>query len=460
MNHNNKLTTSFSAYTLISPGKLAFGVIFSLFLNSSCSDPAVVGIELAPGNNQIGVFFLEFELPAEVVLLDSFNTTNQGLLVVGNEEDAFFGKTEGVGYSRLYIDVTKARPRADAILDSVLFKLDVVSVNGADLDKPKYYSIHKLEEPFLDTVYYNYDNLLFKSIPFSSGTVAFGEIKDTTVSFPVNEEFAIELFGKMQSGNEFADLFSFRKYLPGIAVKSRERDNTTAGISLGFQTGLFFYYHYLGDTASFRYDITTASSRSFNGVKSDRSGTPTQIVTEKGKTYDVGPLVGMKANLGMVIKVDTSPLDAFLDSITGATFNQADLVIGAIEPIPQGQTPLSLMTAFFTETTNKSLKKPNVSEPRIQEDRAPQVTIDDQGNEQPAINLPAVADYDSEKKIYLMPITSHLNALLRGKLIRKDWLLYADIPDNIPGDDFARSFRQFIVEKNKIKVKVIYSKTR
>lgn len=453
---------SFSEYTQISPVKVAFGAILSLFLNSSCSDPAVVGIELSPGNNQIGVFFVEFELPAQVVLLDSFNTTNQGLLIVGNEKDPFFGKTEGIGYSRLFIDVTDDRPRADAILDSVRFTLDVVSVNGADLDKPKYYSIHKLAEPFLDTAYYNHDELLFESTPFSSGTVRFGEIKDTTLIFPVNEAFGIELFGKMQSGNEFNDLFSFRRYFPGVALKSREGDNTTAGVSLGFGTGLFFFYHYLGDKTSTRYDITTASSRSFNGVKSDRSGTPTQSVTEKGKSYDVGPLVGMKANLGMVIKLDTSPFDAFLDSLKGVHFNQADLVIGEIEPLSKGQTPLPWLTAYFTDNTNEILSRPGDSQPlTVQADGQPQVDLDANGNEQPAFFAPAVAGYDIEKRIFLMPITSHLNALLRDRIVRKDWLLWADTPtQDSPGDDFKRSFRQFLVKENKIKVKVIYSKTR
>lgn len=441
---------------------MAFGAILSLFLNSSCSDPAVVGIELAPGNNQIGVFFQEFELPAQVVLLDSFNTTNQGILVVGNEVDPFFGKTEGIGYSRLFIDATDDRPRADAILDSVSFKLDIVSVNGANLDDPKYYSIHKLEEPLLDTAYYNSDKLLFGSTPFSSGTVAFGEIKDTTVSFPVDEAFAIEVFGKMQSGNEFGDLFSFREYFPGIAVKAREGDNSTVGVTVGIGTGLFFYYHYSGDTASIRYDISTASSRSFNGVNSDRSGTPTQIATEKGKTYDVGTLVGMKANLGMAIKLDTSPLDAFLDSLTGVTFNQADLIIGEIQPLSEGQTPLPWLIAYFTDNTNEVISRPSDNQPlTVQADAQPQFDLDENGNEQPTFIAPAVAAYDSEKKIYLMPITSHLNALLREKIVRKDWLLYADTPyEDSPGDDFKKSFRQFIVEKNKIKVNVIYSKTR
>lgn len=453
---------SFSTYTLISQVKLALGAILSTFLISSCSDPAVVGIELAPGNNQIGVFFEEFELPAQVVLLDSFNTTNQGVLIVGNEEDPFFGKTEGIGYSRLYIDVTEDRPRADAILDSVLFSLDIVSVNGGNLDKAKTYSIHELAEPFLDTVYYNYDELLFESAPISTGTIVFGDVKDTIASFPVDDVFAVELFGKMQSGNEFGDLFSFRKYLQGIAIKAKSGDNTTAGVSLGYGTGLLVYYHYLGDTSSIEYQITTASSRSFNGVKSDRSGSTTSMVTEKGKAYNVGPLVGMKANLGMVIKLDTSPLDGFLDSLTGVTFNQAELVIGEVEPLSSGQTPLPWLTAYFTDNTNEVISRPSDSQPlTVQADLQPQFELDADGNKQPSIIAPAVAAYDSEKKMYIMPITSHLNALLRGKIVRKDWLLYADTPySDSPGDDFKRSFRQFLVNKSKINVKVIYSKTR
>ncbi len=462
MNQKRRLMKSFSTYTLISQVKLAFGAIVSTFLISSCSDPAVVGIELAPGNNQIGVFFEEFELPAQVVLLDSFNTTNQGVLIVGNEEDPFFGKTEGIGFSRLYIEVIEDRPRADAILDSAVFNLDIVSVNGADLDKPKFYSIHKLAEPFLDTVYYNYNKLLFDTKPISSGTIEFGEVKDTTASFAVNDEFAVELFDKMKSGNEFGDLFSFRKYLPGVAIKARAGDNTTAGIALGFKTGLLVYYHYKGDTSSIEYQITTASSRSFNSVKSERSGTPTSIVAEKGKAYNVGTLVGMKANLGMVIKLNTSPLDGFLDSLTGVTFNQANLVIGEIEPLSEGQTPLPWLIAYFTDNTNEVISRPSDSQPlTVQADGQPQVDFDSEGNEQPSFLAPAVAAYNKEKKVYLMPITSHLNALLRGKIVRKDWLLYADTPyQDSPGDDFKRSFRQFLVDKTKIKVKVIYSKTR
>jgi hypothetical protein len=457
----SKLTMSFIASTLTSPVKLAIGAIMALSITSSCSDPAVVGIELAPGNNQIGVVFKEFTIPAKLILLDSFNTTNQGVLIVGNEVDPFFGKTEGIGYTRLFVE-EEARPPLDAVFDSVAFKFKVVSVNGSNLDKPKTYSVHKLTEALLDTAYYNNDKLQFESSPIASGSIVFGEVKDTLVSIKVNPSFGSDLFGKIQSGIEFTDLFSFRRFFPGIAIKSKDGDNTSVGITAGLNTGFFLYYHNLGDTVAKTYLISTASSRSFNGVTSDRTGTPTQSVINTKRDYDVGTLVGMKANLGMVIKLDTSPLDAFLDSLQGITFNQAELIIGGIETVPVGQTPMPWFTAYLIDNNNEIISRSSDKQPlTVQSDGQPQVDFDSNGIEQPAFSAPALGVYNADKKQYVMPISSHLNAIYRGKIQRKDWRLYGDSPfQDSPGDDFKRSFRQFVVDKNNIKIKVIYSKTR
>ncbi|MEB2778796.1 DUF4270 family protein [Algoriphagus sp. C2-6-M1] len=424
----------------------------SLFLVSSCSDPATVGIELAPGNNQIGVVFEEFVLPAEVVLLDSFNTTNQSVLLVGEEEDDFFGKTSATGYSRMYISSGAKRPDLDAIFDSIFFNLNIVNIDGTNLDQPKYFSIHKLAEPILDTLYYNFDALSYDSSPISSGEIVFGEETDTLASFQVEEEFAEELFSKMQFGTEFKDLFTFRDYFPGIAVKAREGDNASVGISVGSATGMKVYYHYEGDTSSTLYNITTASSRSFNGLKSDRSGTPTEVVTEVKKSYDVGPFVGMKSGLGMVIKLDTSPFDAFLDTLSGVTFNQVKLEIGVIEAHAATEKVPSFMTMFFTDSNNQILTSSTGISLSVQADGSPQVYTDENGDRIPNTNSPASLLYDTESKVYNELITSHVNALFRGQLIRKDWLLY--------GADLKKSLSQFVVDKNKVKVKVIYSRSR
>ncbi|WP_339755965.1 DUF4270 family protein [Algoriphagus aquimarinus] len=417
-----------------------------------------MGIELSPGNNQIGVVFEEFELPAQVVLLDSFNTTNQSRLVVGEEVDSFFGKTSATGYSRMYIS-TATRPGIDAILDSIYFNLNILSVDGMNLDESKYYAIHKLTEPILDTLYYNFDKLSYEASPFSSGEIVFGEETDTLVSFQVDQEFAEDIFSKMQLGLEFNDLFSFREYFPGIAVKAREGDNASIGISLGSSTGLQVYYHNEGDTASTVYNITTASSRSFNGLKSDRTGTPTQVVTDTYKAYDVGSKVGMKSMLGMVIKLDTSPFDAFLDTLVGITFNQVILELGEIQDQPETQVPPVALVMYFTDATNKILESSSGLLLAVQADGQAQVYTDEDGVVVPNTSSPSSLLYDLEKKNYSQYITSHVNSLFRGQLMRKDWLLYANSPTST-GDDFKRSLRQFILDKNKVKVKVIYSKSR
>jgi len=449
---------SYSVYTTTSPVKWTFGFILSLFLFSSCSDPSVVGLQLAPENNQIGVFFEEFDLSAEVVLLDSFNTTNQTILVVGNEEDDYFGKTKGTGYTRLFIDVFEERPRTDAILDSIFFTLDVVSVNGSDLGQAKKISVHKLSEPILDTLYYNFNKLTFEQEPFASADVIFGETKDSTLLLPVEENFTDDLFDKLKRGEEFETLFNFRDYLPGVAIQIDDNANTTAGISVGFQTGIQLFYHYNEDTVSIEYSINSASSRSFSGVESDRSGTPTAVVTEYGKAYSTGNKLGMKASLGMVLKVDTSPFDAFLDTLEGITFNQVNFEITEIDEVPEGQNPISSMVMYFTDESNQILTRNSDNQPlTVQRDGQPQIELDQDGNEQPTVIAPAIVEYQEIDGIYIQQITSYLNSIYRGKLMRKDWLLYGNSPARA-GDDFKRSMRQYVLDKDKIKVRVIYSK--
>lgn len=461
MKKNSKLMTSFMASTPALRAKLAGLALFSILLISSCSDPASVGLELAPGNNQIGVFYQEFNLDAEVVLLDSFNTVNSGVLVVGNESDDFFGKTESTGYSRLYIDPTGERPSADAILDSMFFNLDVVSVNGSGLDQSKKFLVHKLNEPILDTVYYNFDKLSFEEKSFAEIDIAFGDVKDSVLKLSVNEEFQDELFGKLKGGSEFDNLISFRRYFPGVAIKSGVENNTTIGVVQGANTGIAVFYHYEGDTVASKYDITTFSSRSFNGINSDRSGTPTESVRTYGESYDVGAIVGMKSTMAMAMRIDTSPLDAFLDTLSGVTFNQANFTMGPIESQDEDNNPITGMVMIFVDQNNEPIVSTINNVPLyVQGELQAQVILDSDGNKVPnnTYATSALLEYNSEDKNYVAGISSHVNAIYRGDLQRQNWLLYASTPKT--GDDFKRSLRQFKVSKDKIKVKVIYSKSR
>ena len=441
--------------------KFSVFAFFLLLVLGGCSDPATLGLELAPSNNQIGVFYKEIPLDAQVVLLDSFNTTNAGILIVGDEQDPYFGKTRSTAYTRLHIESGSERPRTDAILDSVFFTLATVSVNGSDLDKKKKYSVHLLSEPLLDTLYYNFNKLPYQASSIAEIEVAFKTAKDTLLKAPMNTVVANEIFAKVKRGTEFNSLFNFRKYLPGVAIVPRAGDNTTAGFSLGGNTGISFFYHYLGDTIAKKYSITTFSSRSFNGIESDRRGTPTEVVRDYQKSYSTGNIVGMKSGLGLAMRLNTRPLDTFLDTLSGVVFNQVTLEIGPIEEQDKGQTPISGMVLKFVDSQNRVLLSTiNKAELHLQGDGQLQVIEQEDGTKVPNNFFPssAILSYEATAKVQRVGLSSYMNALSKKELKRQDLLLYAITPNT--GDDFKRSLRQFKVNKDKVKISVIYSKTK
>jgi hypothetical protein len=180
--------------------KFSVFAFFSVLILGGCSDPATLGLELAPENNQIGVFYKEIPLKAQVVLLDSFNTTNAGILIVGDEEDTYFGKTRSTAFTRLYIEQGSERPKSEAILDSVFFNFSTVSVNGTDLDKKKKYAVHLLSKPLEDTLYYNFSKLPYQANAIAEAEVVFKDTKDTLLKARLNPVLASEIFTKLKKG--------------------------------------------------------------------------------------------------------------------------------------------------------------------------------------------------------------------------------------------------------------------
>jgi hypothetical protein len=337
------------------PAKLAGGLIISLTIASSCSDPSNIGLELDPNNNQIGVFYTEIPLSASMVLLDSFNTTNQGSLVVGGTSSDFFGDTEGIGFSRLAINPDAVLPTSASIFDSLKFNFQVESVLANTLETSKSLKVHLLTEAIQDTIYFNSDRLSFNPTTIAEGSFDFRLRQDTTVSVKMNEEFSARVFQEMTSGNAFRDIFSFRNFISGIAITGTEDEEASFSLRAGNGTGMVLFYHNEGDTVSRAYPMTTAQSRHFNSVTNNRAGTPISSINERGKAYEIGPKVGSKANVGLILKIDTSPIDEFLDTLTNVTFNEILFEVGPVENRDSLNLPPRFMVMYFTNETNKIL---------------------------------------------------------------------------------------------------------
>src|SRR5690606_4832275 len=125
-------------------------------------------------------------------------------------------------------------------------------------------------------------------------------------------------------------------------------------------------------------------------VESDRSGTPLETVTEANISYELpGDLIGSKAGLGLVVKLNTEPVSEFLDTLENVTFNQFTLEMGPLENFPETKQPVPNIMMYFADENNRIMKRVDGREIPVQGERQPQIEgIDVDGNIVPAVDNP------------------------------------------------------------------------
>ncbi|MDN3689732.1 DUF4270 family protein [Cyclobacterium jeungdonense] len=442
-------------------------LIALLIFTSACSDPSEIGLVLEPGSNQIGVFYEEIPLSPYLVLADSFNTTSQGRLLVGGDQSEFFGTTQAIGYSRLSFNPNGIPPRPEALFDSAVFTMNVVDLIGEDFDEEKAFQVHRLTEPILDTAYYNFNHLSFEEDnTIASGSFLLAPDTVNQLRMEVSPDLSAELFGKLTTDDPvFDDIFAFRDYFPGIAITGDPEQNASLSLATGSGTGMILYYHYDGDTVSTAYPINTIQSRHFNGILSDRQGSAIGSVVERGEAYDVpGDRVGTKAGLGLMLKLDMSPLHGFLDTLENITFNQIMLEVGPVEEYPEFKAPYNPLVMYFATEDNEIYRRFDGAEVAIQAEGQGHTGLDPEGNVVPTTNNQTGLIYNTEDRVYANQITSYVNAIYRSGLVRTDLFLYPNVPSTerapVTSDAFKRSLREFKLAKDNIKLKVYYTRVR
>jgi hypothetical protein len=70
---------------------------------------------------------------------------------------------------------------------------------------------------------------------------------------------------------------------------------------------------------------------------------------------------------------------------------------------------------------------------------------------------PAILAHLRDENVYRQFLTSHMNAVYREQIPRRDFLLF---PGTAQTDDFANSLREYQVDQSKIKLRIFYSKGR
>ena len=151
-----------------------------------------------------------------------------------------------------------------------------------------------------------------------------------------------------------------------------------------------------------------------------------------------------------------SPLVECWDTLVNANFNQETLEMGPLVNYSKDRLPPQFHMMFFTNETNEVLFRTDGLPMAVQPDGRTQV--DPTTSEPIYSDQPALLAFIKDEKNYRQFITSHMNAIYRKKLVRKDFLLY---PGSSTQDrSIIQSLRDYVFDQNTIKLKIFYSRSR
>lgn len=293
------------------------------------------------------------------MMIDSINTSGEGVALIGYHEDEYFGKITASSY----IEYSYATFTVD---EDVTYRFDSLTIRfvfnqdylGDTLDTFRV-NIHQLSENV---------ELQSNGYLYNTSSIVYAPDPITTISFPsypnkkriqevaLPEELGLEFFNKLLEGNTAFDSQDyFRKYFAGLAFVP---ETTVDKSILGFMVNdtcmnMTLYYHEISGSKTERtLTFPPSSTLHFNRTEYDRSGTPLESLAGQ---YDEVPSSGfynqscIQGMTGLYTKIEFPYLNNLLEEGELVSIESAYLYLfpvrgtyGTSRPLPSG---LSLYTA-------------------------------------------------------------------------------------------------------------------
>ncbi len=262
---------------------------------SACTKPVISFENVYNGDNATNVVLVDtFAVQVSTVFLDSFVTSGTPVQLLGRYIDPFFGKITSQSYS----DIGAPNPLPTltnySVYDSIQLILRINKTFYGDTTQTQRYEVSQLTQvmdfPGVQTAFFNNN-----SIPYNPTVLGYTDVKinpfagltsqrlgdSIKISMPYN--MGQDLFGLLyRQPDTITNPTIFRGYFKGLTIYP---DTTKPGAIYGFRDSILLriYYHEPGvvvaqKTADF-YLINPGTQ--FNQISADRTGTPTQSLSEK-----------------------------------------------------------------------------------------------------------------------------------------------------------------------------------
>ena len=341
----------------------------------SCENSTDIGLGLQDEDDLLNSTLIDtFEIVTTSVLENTrIETNNTNTLLVGAYSDAKTGDIKAQAFVQLlYADESNYTYSTNPVCDSAILRLQYTVGTTSDEPIPHIYGdslvvqnieVFKLTEAFDSaTSYLSIDELTFNA-------TALG-ITDNLIPAPLTNEVTITLDANY--GTELlvaANGMTNDEFTASIYGITLAPQDGSVGSVMGFDltnnnTVLEVYYHDDDNaSASTNFDLSS-SSRSFNKITPDYTGTSLSGLVSAGDSVtsqDMGNEYYMQAGSGLNVKMRIPGLKKYLQNNSNFTVNRASIVIPTIPAASSGilDEPSLAVLLFETDNTNLILEDEN-----------------------------------------------------------------------------------------------------
>ncbi len=343
---------------------LAFVILIFFFgaITTSCeNDPTIIGIDLLPDEEKLGVFSSDTTtVLVHSVFVDSIKTDETTRSLLGSYIDPVFGLSTVSIATQVRLSSVTVNFGDNPVLDSIVLSLDyttITSILGSplvaygDTTTVQTIKVFELDEDLVfDTAYYSNYNAALKPVELASKDVSFRPTDSIMVDtvlvksqlrIQLSEEFGNSILNAPEEALESVD--GFVSFMKGLYIKP---EPVSAGGAIAFfdllsaVSRLTIYYHNDDETKkSYTFLINAQCARYMNFDHDYSLGDPTFVAHLNGDTalgtenFYLQSLAGVETRLSFPYIKDWAKDQTIILNEAKLVFYNADTAGGFAPPL-------------------------------------------------------------------------------------------------------------------------------
>jgi len=324
----------------------------------------------------VGEDFIEIEsrviisdtlsVKASTIQLDSIETSNSNVLLIGAFEDSEFGKINSTSY--LNLKPSDYAINNDAVYDSIGVILYYNRYYHGDTTQVQTYKVHEIIEDFepsddSGSSFYNTSSLNYSKIVLGEINFTPYPNKKDSIYIPLNSEFGKSIFTKIKE-DDIENSVDLDKLFKGITIQSQETGNTVLGFNKQSIVMRMYYTvnsEYNENNEYFKEFKIGGYNNFFNNIIHDKLGTPLQSITnseENISTLNTNNTAFIQAGTGLNMRIEIPHIKTYNELEKNGTIISASLKFHpTIKSYESNSIGADSLKIFVVDQKNRFIKQ-------------------------------------------------------------------------------------------------------